>query len=170
MSNPHDSSAREYAVSLGDDLLRATLRRFINRYIGWKFRAAAVVIAFAAALLLFQRDFSWYTWTLSALVVLSVVFLLLMHTVMFSLWVRQFRRIQDDSFTVRLDDNGIATRGANHGGSLEWRQINRVWRFPGAWLLFTASEHVTIVPTSGIDDSALDFIAGKVESNGGEVS
>lgn len=160
---------RTLTLRYDDRVVRAGLRRYLGRQLGWTFRVAVVVAAAALAVLAYRSGDSWYTLVVGAIVLLSLLVPLIVYGVMLPLLTRRFRRIYGDEARFHFTDRTLGVRTHAHTGQTPWSGLTRLWRFPEAWLLFTGKDSFTLLPAEDLPEDVRRHIVNQVTKNGGEV-
>ncbi|MDN5869591.1 MAG: YcxB family protein [Nitrococcus sp.] len=160
----------EITIRMEDPMLRRILRVILDRYMGRKRYTIALVFGYAVIALLLLQNYSWYTWVLAGLLVVGAVVPILLHSMMFRRWFRQYRAEQGEEAQYRFDDNGIEVITATGKHQQPWQEFSALVKLDDAWLLFTRRDNAfTILPVRDLNSSVRDLITGKIEANGGEV-
>lgn len=161
---------RALTLRYDDALVRAGLRGYVRRYLGWKYGILVGLIAAGVATLVFQGMWRWYTLLLLAILTLCVLVPLFIHAVMVPLLTRRFRQLYGDEAEFRFTDDGLSVATHRHKGHTPWPRLRRLWCQDRVWLLFTGSDSFTILPTDGLPGDVRAFIIARVRANGGEVT
>lgn len=167
-SGPH--APYEVTIRIETPMLRRVLRKLLDRYLGRKRYIAALIFGYAVIALFLEQDYSWYTWVAAGLLVVAVVVPMLLRSMMFYRWLRQYRAEQGDEARYRFDDTGIEVADAAGSGQMPWQEFNRLLKLDDAWLLFTRRNNAfTILPLRDLNPGLCDLITGKIEANEGEI-
>lgn len=172
MSQPNGGPPMPYEVTIRIEkpMLRRVLHDLLNRYLGRKRYIAALLFGYPVIALLLKQNYSWYTWVLVGLLMVAVVLPMLLRSMMFRRWFRQYRAEQGEKAQYRFDDNGIEVMTAAGTGQLPWQEFNRLLKLDDAWLLFTRRNNAfTILPLRDLNPGLRDLITGKIEANEGEI-
>ncbi|MDN5848388.1 MAG: YcxB family protein [Nitrococcus sp.] len=160
----------EVTIRMEDPMLRRVLRVILNRYMGRKRYTVALIFGYAVIALLLLHNYSWYTWVLAGLLVVGAVVPILLHSMMFRRWFRQYRAEQGEEAQYRFDDTGIEVITTAGKDQLPWQEFSTLVKLEDVWLLFTRRNNAfTILPLRDLNPGLRDLITGKIEANEGEV-
>lgn len=166
-----DQPAPPYEVTIRIErpMLRRVLRELLNRYLGRKRYIAALVIGYALAVQLLRQHYNGITWALIVLLLVAVVVPMLLHSLMFRRWLREYQAEQGDEARYRFDEQGIEVATAAGNGQMPWPEFNRLLKLDDAWLLFTQQNAFTILPLHDLEPGLRTLITQKIEANEGEI-
>lgn len=159
----------EVTIRIEQPMLRRVLRELLDRYLGRKRYIAALIIGYALAVQLLRQHYNWLTWVLIGLLLVAVVVPMLLHSLMFRRWLRQYRAEHGDEARYRFDEHGIEVAAAVGDGQMPWPEFNRLLKLDDAWLLFTQHNAFTILPLQDLEPGLRTLITQKIEANEGEI-
>jgi hypothetical protein len=158
---------REVTVRYSRELIRYAVRRFWVRSIG-----VGGFISFAVALLTFfyfliAGDRSWLLGFLGSVAGLCLLIGVMSYHIYLSRSMEKFKRMETPTAKFRFTDDRIGIESDIGWTELSWKMIEKVWTYPGVWLVFIAKQGYVTLPTADIEEELRQFITRKIRESGG---
>jgi hypothetical protein len=158
----NDSREFQLSFDVTEDLLRVSRARFRQRYFGWPFYVALILLFPAMTFL----------WTFQeSRVVAAVVTGVLATLFALAMTVRLMRRRQfrehlakypDRRAVVTFSDDGFAEVSSWATVKLPWNAFRNTWWFDEVALLFFTRFHYFLLPLSAFSPESIDMLKSKV--------
>jgi len=151
-------------------LVRAAVKAFWFRVLGWRFVVAVVLLSASLVTLVARGERSWFVGMLGTGLAVAVVFAVALYFVHYQESLARFRRMRTPEAALELSEQSF--RVASDAGSMEvsWNAVPELWRFSEFWLLFLSRAQFITLPTGDLDLGAREFIVSKVLASGAKVA
>ncbi|HVP10396.1 MAG TPA: YcxB family protein [Phycisphaerae bacterium] len=160
----------EVTAEYSEELIKAAVRRFITKHLGWKDAIAWSLMLIVFIVLLRNGECGWLLGALGATLFMFTAVAIAVYVKFRRNALSAFRAMTTGKAQFVFDEEGFSVASDLGTGTFKWRIIRKIWRFPEAWLLFYSSGTYSTLPTACLSDELKAFILTKVEATGGKIS
>ncbi len=161
MINPSSAYRVTYTEAMVRDAVRSFVwQRFVREQKGLWLAAAGLLVLLA--ILLWRGDRSWVVGVLAVVVLLPVLLLVAGWAAHSRNTVGRFRRMPTPSAEVAFREEGLSFASELGSAQLPWSVITDIWERPGYWMIFTAPNQFSTLPTATIAAVDLEALRSRV--------
>lgn len=159
----------EVTVEYSGTLIKTVTRRFLLRHFGWKRLVLIAVVILAALYLLSFGSRDWVFGVAIACLAILVVVLPARYIMAYTRSMSVFRKLSSPTATFTFTEDELSAKTDLGVSVLKWSAIQKIWRFPEAWLIFLTDWQYLTLPIERVDETMRQFILAKVGEHGGRM-
>ena len=156
-------------LTYDEALIKQAVLAYWRRSFGAFFVPVLLALTAWLIALLVQRDFSWQTGALGAVIGFCFLISASVYVVHYKNSLVKFRALADSHATFQANDDSFTMASSIGTSTLKWNAVKEVWQFPNVWLLLFSQAQFCTLPVANLSPELQDAILARVQGAGGKI-